>query len=389
MEIHDPVEKNLKHKTDVMSWADVPWDDCDLNFRPPSLLRLSLSVGAVYGQLLAAATITVCALGVLSRWLTPLIMVKTSWFEVGIVAAMVGMLAIAGWYRPLPRALGRQDSAGAGLSVALSVVGFYATIHLSYGHSFFDRGALLLFVVAIPSCLFASDQLTGHTLHWWSADPGVSRNTMVVWRNAWCGRFMTPHVEELLGQGVKHGQLAVLKRYWLGHVAIVAVYAVGTLASLLIADRFRIGDVGIVFLAVSTGLLLIVTAGVDWPRRQCHQRTAHVLGHWFLYLKDSAQPAWVMQSPAGPQLVRAFLSYFAVSVLAIAFWMLGLTVASTSTQALGELRSVSVVFVPLIGAVAVVLAPLHWLLICAVVSNRTLSSVEEGLLVDDQQGDNQ
>ena len=122
MTIHDPVEKNLKHKTDVLSWSDVPWEDCDLNFRPPSLSQLSLSVSAVYGQLLVASTIALAATAVVSRYLVPLIIGRSSWIEVSIVAVLVGMLAMQGWYRPLPRAVGRQESTEVGLLVLLSIV---------------------------------------------------------------------------------------------------------------------------------------------------------------------------------------------------------------------------------------------------------------------------
>jgi hypothetical protein len=383
MTIHEPAEKNLKHKTDVMSWADVPWDDCDLNFRPPSLSRLSLSVGAAYGQLLIVASITVCSVAALNRWLVPTIMVETSWMEICVVAVVVSLLSTAGWYRPLPRVFGAQDTAGAGLSVALSVLGFYAIIRLSYGYGLFDVGVVLLFVVAIPSCLLFADQLTGHMLHWWSADPKMSRNTMVVWRNAWCGRFMTQHVEELVALGVHQEQVAVLKRYWMGHVAIIVVYAISTLASLLIG----IGEVGLVFLTASTVLMLLVSAWADWQSLGCRQHLAHVLGHWFLYLKDSAQPAWVMQSPAGPQLIRAFQSYAAVSFLAIAFWKLGLAIASTPTRSFCELGSGTATEGVLIGGGAILLAPLHCLLICFVVSAPALSSVEAGLFCDDQPGE--
>ena len=151
MTIHDPVEKNLKHKTDVLSWSDVPGEDCDLNFRPPSLSHLSLSMGAVYGQLLVVTTITLAAIAVVSRYLVPLIIGKSSWIEISIVAALVGMLAMHGWYRPLPRALGREDSTGVGLLVLLSIVGFYTIVRLGYGTCAFDSGVILLFAVAIPS----------------------------------------------------------------------------------------------------------------------------------------------------------------------------------------------------------------------------------------------
>ncbi len=110
MTIHEPVEKNLKHKTDVISWGDVPWDDCDLNFQPPSLSRLSLSAGAVYRQLLVAASISVCAVVALNRWVTPLIMAESSWIEAVVVAALVGTLVSVGRYRPLPRAVSSADT---------------------------------------------------------------------------------------------------------------------------------------------------------------------------------------------------------------------------------------------------------------------------------------
>ena len=102
---------------------------------------------------------------------------------------------------------------------------------------------------------------------------------------------------------------------------------------------------------------------------------------------DSAQPAWVMQSPAGPQLIRAFQSYAAVSFLAIAFWKLGLAIASTPTRALNEFGIDSAIEGVLIGGGVILLAPLHCLLICFVVSAPAFSSIEAALFCDDQQGE--
>ena len=130
---------------------------------------------------------------------------------------------------------------------------------------------MLLFAGAIPSCLYLADQLTGHMLHWWSADPGVPRNTMVVWRNAWCGRFITPHVDELASRGVEQHHVAALKCYWWGHAAIVVVYAAATLASLLVAHALRFNEIGIVFLASSSVLLLLTSAWADSRAKRSNQ----------------------------------------------------------------------------------------------------------------------
>lgn len=387
MTIHEPVEKNLKHKTDVISWGDVPWDDCDLNFRPPSLSRLSLSAGAVYRQLLVAASISVCAVAALNRWVTPLMMAESSWIEAVVVAALVGTLVSVGRYRPLPRVVSSADTRATALLMSVSVVAFYLIIRMSESSSLFDTGILLLFTAAIPSCLLAADQLTGHALHWWTADPAVDRDTMVAWRNAWCGRFMTRHVDELVSYGVDPSEVTVLKRYWWGHVAIVALYLAAALASLLIAYRFHRNEVGLIFLSASTLMLLLVAAGVDLKSQQSGRRIAQVMGQWFLYLKDSAQPPWVLQSPAGPQLGRAFQSYVGVGGLSVSFWVLGLVTASAPTQSLAELQGDAVFYTALVGGVAALLAPLHWLLICFVVSGATLSGVESGLIPQDQAGE--
>jgi hypothetical protein len=264
------------------------------------------------------------------------------------------MLAMQGWYRPLPRAAGRHESTEVGLLVLLSIVGFYAIVQFGYATCAFDSGVILLFAAAIPSCLYVADQLTGHMLHWWSADPSVPRNTMVVWRNAWCGRFITPHVDELANRGVEQHHVAALKCYWWGHAAIVVVYVVATMASLLVAHALRLNEIGIVFSASSSVLLLLTSAWTDSRAKRSNQRTARVLGHWLLYQKDSAGPAWVMQSPTGPQLGRALQSYSSVAVLAISCWLLGVVVAATPSVPLGELHGTSVIYGCVVGCMTTV-----------------------------------
>lgn len=377
MQVHAPVEKNHKHKTDSMSWKDVPWQSCDLNFRPPSWSKLSKSTGAAYGELLVAAIVAVIAFLIFQVCVLPG-MLGTSWLTMLLIAGIVSSLVSSGWYRPLPRVFGEQNTTSTGVACAFGLVGFFAVACISAQQSSFDLAVMLLFAVSLPVCLYLADQLTGHMLHWWSADPAVSRSSMVLWRNAWHGRFITTHVDELSSVGIQAKYLGKLKRYWLSHVLVIVVYAVSMLAAIVVADSFRIVGMGAVFGISSTVLLLAAATWADWLSLSNRPNTACILGHWFLYLKDTTQPPWVMPSPAGNQVVRVFLSYAAVSLFAIAFLLLALATNDLSpTETTGSLSMILTM-----AAVAVLLAPLHVLAICFVVAAPTLSQVEMGLVHD-------
>ncbi len=85
--VHKPVEKNLKHKTDVLSWSDIPWEDFDLNFRPPSASQLRLTTADAWKQLAVVAGVTVVALAVGERWISQTVLRSVTGMEVCCVAA--------------------------------------------------------------------------------------------------------------------------------------------------------------------------------------------------------------------------------------------------------------------------------------------------------------
>jgi hypothetical protein len=118
-------------------------------------------------------------------------------------------------------------------------------------------------------------------------------------------------------------------------------------------------------------MLALRTASVEGWSRKISERSAPILGQWFLYQKNEVQPAWVMPSPAGTQLLRTFQTYAAVCLVSAAFSFLLAGVP-------GLFRAVLVT----------VLAPLHCLAIGFTVSIPTLTSVEAGLALvpnDDQE----
>ena len=350
MTAHNPVEKNLKHKTDSMSWKDVPPQECDFNFRPPSWSQLSKSPSAVYGELLIVATVAVagqCFIKLGMPWIA-----STSLSTVLVVAAVISVLVSSGWYRPLPYIFGQQTTTHLGFLIGAVMIAGFVAIRLGVLLRSFELGLMLLFAVSLPSCLYFADQLTGHMLHWWSADPLVGRDTMVVWRNAWQGRFITRHVDELLSVGVPKKHVARLKRYWLGHVVVICVYAMSMLVAIVVEQRFQAANANVLFAICATMLLGLTALTAGCLTIANRPSMSAVLGQWFLYLKDTLQPPWVMPSPAGNQLLRVFLSYLASGLFAISFLLF------CGDAAMWQFPRFAVVLV------AELLAPLHVLLIC-------------------------
>ena len=146
MTTNEPVEKNLKHKTDVMSWDDVSWENCDLNFRPPSLNGLTISTLEAYGQLLLASMLSIAGVIVVHRVVGPTMIADKTWFQAIVSATLVGLVVMTGRYRILPHAIGdREAGKTAGLVAIGCVMLFFAMIRLSDGMKVFDVGVYLLF----------------------------------------------------------------------------------------------------------------------------------------------------------------------------------------------------------------------------------------------------
>jgi hypothetical protein len=237
----------------------------------------------------------------------------------------------------------------------------------------------LLLNVGLPASLFVADQMTAQMIHWMSADPRLDRNTMVTWRNAWCGRFMTEHVDCLRNRGVSPRVIAILKRYWRGHLrvglALVAAIFVALLLAVLV-EIIRLGDaIAVTTTTALAGLAVATHAAMPRAGRLFTQ----TLGHWFEYHKDTIKPPWVLQSPAGSQLARAFLSYGAAAALGCALAFIGFSAGPWDPRMVTELREISAVEVCFVGVAASVLAPAHLLMVCFVVSAPVVSACDQAM----------
>ena len=387
MIVHDPAEKNLKHKTDVLSWSDIPWERCDMNFRPPSLGQLSMSLGQAFLRLLIAATVGLISCLLVLSFVVPIVIRECCWAEAVVVALVVGTLAVVGLYRPLPRSIGDQRRVDIGIWLALSVLAFFAAAQYSQSHNVFDLGVLLLFTVALPANLYFADQLTGHMVHWITADPVAARNTMVVWRNAWCGRFVTSHVGQVIEQHAPGQSLRQLRRYWTGHLLVSLTYVCGVSASLLGMAIADIQQPGILIVIGSTSFLAILASinrarnSDSLPRFRC------TLGQWFEYQKNSHQPPWMMNSPAGAQLRRSFTAFMAVVLLAVALMFISLTDNKLDPNELNIFHSASLIDTLIVSGVVVVVAPLQTLIIAFVISTQVVSIYDETFQTEEDEED--
>ena len=358
--VHKPVEKNLKHKTDVLSWLDIPWEEFDLNFRPPSASQLRLTTAQAWGQLAVVAGVTAVALALGERWISQTVLRSVTGMEVCCVAVIMAWLTANRTYRPLPLHVcdPKRTSQYVGFGIVLS----YATFRCMLGHRAFDIGIVLLFCLALPGCLLLADQWTSHMLHWLTSDPRIDRDELVLWRNAWCGRFLSDDVGQLKQLDVSETDVARLRRYWRAFAIVASIYLTSAISAILLAAKYRAAWSGIALVCLSTAMLALRTASVEGWSRKISERSAPILGQWFLYQKNEVQPAWVMPSPAGTQLLRTFQTYAAVCLVSAAFFFLLAGVP-------GLFRAVLVT----------VLAPLHCLAIGFTVSIPTLTSVEAGL----------
>ena len=215
----EPAEKNLKHKTDVVSWGDLRWQSCDLNFRTPSSARLSLSPAQAFSGLTVASGSGTAGVLLLGYFVMPFL-AERGLVEALLVACLVALLVATGFYRLMPRVGRPQASFDFAVFGGASVLSFYLFLSYGYQANLFTVGVFLLWCLALPVSLYVCDQMTGLMVHWIAADPRADRNTMVALRNAWCGRFMTEHLQQLNKRGVSPRTINFLANYAWGLVSI-------------------------------------------------------------------------------------------------------------------------------------------------------------------------
>jgi hypothetical protein len=296
-----------------------------------------------------------------------------------IVAVLVAGLAAARFYRPLPRVYAYWTRASVVALAGLCVILFYLAFQATQTQDLFAMGLVALYSMALPLCLFVADQMTGHMIYWFSAAPEVDRNTMVVWRNAWCGRFMTEHTDVLTRYGVSPETSDLLRRYYRGHVVVVTAFTVAIAAALIIAACFEVRYF-VVLSGGTTSLALLLAAhstGIKFG--QTRTVLAQTLGHWLCYLKDAQMPPWVMVSPAGDELSRSFRTYAAVILLAMALTFLGLADMRVEEQTLAGDMDLSSLDSWVTVIIMTALAPLQLLLIIFIVSLPTISVCRDAL----------
>lgn len=375
--LYPPAESNRKHKTDVITWSELPEGMCELNFRAPSSEELCMTAGEAYSRLAIASASAVGPCILVHRYCSEHLLSDSARIEVLIVAFVICGLVCIGFYRPLPRVYGSPSSLGLGVIVGGSAIACFVLLRLLVDWNTFRLATGGLLLLAVPTSLFAADQMTGHMIQWLSADHELCRNTMVACRNAWRGRFMTDHVNQLSRRRPSAQGFHRLQRYWIRHVRVASVYVLAVVVALVSSSRL-INSFGIAFYVASTiGLFAITTMGGAKPTSN---RFGQLLGLWFHYQKDTIKPPWMVQSPSGPELARSFLAYIAVAVLALLLTLLGLVVPGS-----GSLMDLSPgqTEVLMTAGLGIGLAPLQFLLICTSISMPTVSALRSVLACEE------
>ena len=77
--MHNPAEKNLKHKTDVLSWDEIRWETCDLNFRPPEAEGLTMATGRAYAHLALASASGIIGVLLIVYLVMPQMTTRSPW----------------------------------------------------------------------------------------------------------------------------------------------------------------------------------------------------------------------------------------------------------------------------------------------------------------------
>ncbi len=372
----NPAEKNLKHRTDVLEWESIDWSECEMNFRAPGAAGISMSPARALAHLLVASGIGAIGGVVAMNSIFPF-MQSRSWIEVMVVAAVVAALIGSGYYRPLLRTVREQQDTNVAMCGAGSVLFLFVVVRFGGLQQVFGAGVFLLLCLALPWALFLADQMTGHMIHWLSADPRLDRNAMVVWRNAWCGRFMTEETEQL--RGISPAIRSKLQQYWYGHLRV----AVACMASVFVG---MLGTFALGFDRTGVAISFLLTTSLAGLAISAYASTADAtklfpqsLGHWFEYQKDQRQPPWVLQSPAGPQIARAFSAYGAACAMSFALLLLGLSDASWGSRTLADVTQASPAEMLTVLVGATILTPLNLLFLCFIVSAPTTAVCHQAI----------
>lgn len=375
--MHDPSEKNLKHKTDVLAWRSVPRMRCELNFRPPEAAGLTMSIARAYSTLLLASGLGIAAAAFLALYILPSVAMShppAVLLGIAILTALFARII----YRLLER-IGGTPHTFVSLHGLASAVLFIAALWIGTFVNSFACGVMLLAAVAIPSCLLMADQMAGHMVHWFSADPRMERDAMVHWRNAWCGRFMTRQVDRLRTLGASEKASSTLKRYPLSHVMVGTAVAVSLFAGILIAGIHDINQVGLVIALCLTGLLVMLAVRTHAQTLAAVPAIRAALGHWFEYQKDQRNPPWVLQSPAGSQPSRAFAVCAVTALFAAALALLTFSDASAPPRTVGGFANATPSELLLVLLTAVVLSPVQVLLIVFIVTAPVVATCREAI----------
>lgn len=364
---YDPAEKNLKHQTDVLLWDEVEWTTCDLNFRPPDSLNLTMSPFHVF-FLLMVASLFGAAGGMISMGTIAPLARSRSALEITVVAGIVAALVAIGFYRPLPNVFQNQRTFVISMLGAGAVWLIYSVLRFGYLQNSFAVGNFLLISVAVPSSLYVADQMAGHIIHWISADPRLDRNEMILWRNAWCGRFLTQETDHLVPLGVPSRSVRRLQKYWRSHAMVGSSCAISVAFGMIGSFQFGFRYVGIAIVVVLTSVLSMMSMATLTSTSHAHNVTRQILGHWFGYQKNDRKPPSVVQSPAGTTLLRAFMAYGTASLMACATVFLGLADSMCRSQSIADAIRASFLNSTIVLFVAVIVTPLNMILIFILVS---------------------
>lgn len=359
----DPLPHNVKDKHDVIDWEQLPKGECDMNYRLPRG-DLWLAIGRAVTLLFVAAVIG-AGLGALVRWTSPL------WSLSGwsVAGGMGVVLLTATWTLYAGRTRRDLQLALAVLSAGVAVLVSASLTPLQSG----PQGWLAAWVFAAPLVGLALADTIGVDAVWWfSANPRLSRQSMLGWRDDWRRRWVGVPKRPPAKPTPTRAELSAHRRAMrlrdslpAGLVWLIAAWLVGVLSGVLLA---AFAPTTLIATPVVMQTTLVLAAACV---ARCGAETLRTLGIVALAFIDFCQdapacscPPWVWRSPTGPSHKRHAI--VAIAVAALAYLAAG--------AAAGETLSVESHFCVrfFLPAIAAMLAPIWLVLMMATVSGPAL-----------------
>lgn len=309
---------NVKSKADVLKWQSLPEGECDLNYR----LR-SGPGDDNWPHCFGAAFIVsfVVAIG------TPLFRataVDAATLDAGvtftIVAAVIAIASLCGWYSPL----GPKAGVGAAAIAASGVYLFWLTLVIVGAAGETAPAMALLTALGIPASLYFSDQVATHFVYLASANPRLDHATMLGWRDDWTRRFSgipdrEPRSRAPAGelQQLHRRVLVARARYRWGLLFVVIL----GITSFIIAECGLIRDAGLPLSITFVTLLLVMLTLFGAVRILLNPDAVTLFigaaASYLFYGSGRRLPPFVFQSPGGSIGRRQCVGAFAIGLLSL------------------------------------------------------------------------